>query len=85
MKGERSTRPNGEKSPKMTLRGYYESLPCSSHPKTEFINDVAQRTGVSTATVRNWIAYGMRPNNHKHVEVLCEMTGIPENELWDEN
>lgn len=74
-----------EKSSKMTLRGYYESLPDSRHPKTEFVNDIATRAGVSTATVRNWIAYGMRPNNPKHIEILSEVTGIPENELWNED
>ena len=69
----------------MTLRGYYKSLPNSSHPKTEFVNDIAAKTGVSTATVRNWIVYGMRPNNPEHVQILSEITGIPVNELWDEN
>ena len=73
------------KSSKMTLRGYYESLPDSRHPKTEFVNEIAARAGVSTATVRNWIAYGMRPNNPKHIEILSEVTGIPENELWNED
>lgn len=74
----------GENLPKMTLRGYYDSLPNSSHPKTEFVNEVASKTGVSTATVRNWISYGMKPNNPKHCEILSEITGIPVDNLWDE-
>lgn len=84
MKELEDTREGGKKSQKMTLRGYYDALPSSSHPKTEFVNGIAQRAGVSTATVRNWIAYGMRPNNPEHVQILSEVTGIPAEELWDE-
>lgn len=84
MESSRITTTFENKPQKMTLRCYYESLPDANHPKTEFINDIAARTGVSTATVRNWIAYGMKPNNHKHIEILSEITGIPENELWNE-
>ena len=69
---------------KMTLRGYYESLPNSSHPKTEFVNEIAVRAGVSTATVRNWISYGMKPSNPEHIELLSQMTGIDKDSLWNE-
>lgn len=27
---------------KMTLKGYYQSLPSSTHPKTEFINEITK-------------------------------------------
>lgn len=74
-----------EKSQKMTLQGYYDSLPSSTHPKTDFVNMIASQCGVSTATVRNWIAYGMRPSNPHHIELLSQITGIPQNELWHEN
>lgn len=84
MKDLEDTRVESKNRQKMTLRGYYDSLPSSSHPKTEFVNDIAQRTGVSTATVRNWIAYGMRPNNPDHVQILSEVTGIPVEDLWNE-
>lgn len=67
---------------KMTLRDYYESLPSSEHPKTDFVNEVVRRTGVSSATVRNWIFYGMRPLKKEHVKVLSDVTGIPQDALW---
>lgn len=75
---------NQDKVKKMTLRDYYKSLPNSSHPKTDLINDVALETGVSAATVRNWFLYGMRPQNRKHIGVLVSKTGIPEDELWED-
>lgn len=67
---------------RMTLKGYYYSLPESTHPKTEFINKIAQRTGVSFTAARNWVIYGMKPNKPEHVSILSEMTGIPSEELW---
>lgn len=27
----------------MTLKGYYQNLPDSTHPKTEFINEIAKK------------------------------------------
>ncbi|WP_143089316.1 hypothetical protein [Prevotella sp. KH2C16] len=67
---------------KMTLRGYYEGLPDANCPKTDFINEVASRTGVTSTTVRNWIFYGMKPANENHIKVLVDVTGIPADELW---
>ena len=71
------------KEVKMTLRGYYSSLPEAMHPKTEFVNKVAKLTGASTASVRNWIL-GMKPQNHEHIKILSEVTGISEDCLWME-
>lgn len=68
----------------MTLKGYYKNLPESVHPKTEFINEIIKRTGVSFNTARNWVIYGMKPNNPEHISVLSEITGIPRNNLWSE-
>ena len=67
---------------KITLQGYYEKLPDAEFPKKNFINTVVSKTGVSSATVRNWIFYGMKPANENHIKVLVEVTGIPANELW---
>ena len=67
---------------KITLRGYYDALPLAEHPKTEFVNEVIRRTGVSSATVRNWIFYGIKPANNEHVKILSEITGIPQESLW---
>lgn len=66
----------------MTLKGYYKNLPESSHPKTEFINEITRRTGVSFTAARNWVVYGMKPNNPEHISVLSEITGIPPECLW---
>lgn len=74
---------NKQKTKKITLRGYYNDLPEATHPKTDFINEIASLTGVSTASVRNWIM-GMRPQNPNHIDILSEVTGIPKSELWTE-
>lgn len=71
-----------EKNKKMTLEGYYQELPEATYPKKEFINKIVAETGVSTTTVRNWITYGMKPKNEKHIEVLERITGIKREELW---
>lgn len=84
MKNFESSKTFGEKVEKMTLKDYYHSLPNQTCPKTEFVNNVAQACNVSTNSVRNWIAYGIKPSSHESVRILSEMTGIPENELWKE-
>nr|WP_308533130.1 hypothetical protein [uncultured Prevotella sp.] len=66
----------------MTLQGYYKGLPDATCPKTDFVNKIASKTGVTSSTVRNWIFYGMKPSNENHIKVLVEVTGIPANELW---
>ena len=73
-----------QKSQKMTLKGYYSRLPDANHPKTDFINEVAIEAGVSAATVRNWVIYGMRPQNKSHVEILSRKTGISVEDLWED-
>lgn len=73
-----------EKKQKLTLKGYYLQIPEASHPKTDFVNEIAMEAGVSSATVRNWVIYGMKPANKKHVEILSRKTGIPAEDLWDE-
>lgn len=72
------------KNNRVSLKDFYHSLPSSSHPKTDFINEVLKRTGVSVTTVRNWILYGMKPNDVKHIEVLSDITGIPVCDLWND-
>lgn len=70
------------KGVKITLKGYYKNLPSPSYPKSEFINKLAEKCGVTTVTVRNWILYGFRPDNMEHVRIISEETGIPAEELW---
>ena len=69
---------------KMTLKGYYVHLPDANHPKTDFVNEVAIEAGVSAATVRNWVIYGMRPQNKSHIEILSRKTGIAVEDLWED-
>lgn len=71
-----------KKVPKMTLEGYYESLPRAEFPKTDFVNKISTETGVSTATVHNWIHGKTRPLNREHIQKLCKLTGIKEEDLW---
>lgn len=73
-----------ENRKRMTLKDYYLNLPNSKHPKTDFLNEITSRTGVSFNTARNWVRYGMKPNNHEHISVLSEITGIPTKDLWND-
>lgn len=72
----------GVNSLNMTLEGYYKSLPEATYPKSNFIIEVAHRCGVTVTSVRNWIKYGIRPNNPDHIKIISEITGIPEAELF---
>lgn len=72
----------GAKQKKITLKGYYQSLPFRSAPKYDFISEVSRRCKVTKQTVRNWILYGIKPQQHVHIEILCELTGINEEDLW---
>lgn len=74
----------GTKNQKMTLKGYFLKLPNVIHPKTDFMNKVAQEANVSVSTVRNWVKYGMRPKNREHIDVLVRVTGIPADRLWED-
>lgn len=60
------------------LKEYYRAL----EKKTAFVNEVCYRTGRTAATVRNWVKYGMRPNDSKDIEILVQVTGIPADKLW---
>lgn len=75
---------NPKSTQKMTLKGYYSSLPRASHPKTDLINEIAVEAGVSAATARNWVVYGMRPQDKAHIDVLVRTTGIPAEDLWED-
>lgn len=68
---------------KITLRGYYKSLPRSVSPKKELLEKITERCGVTLATARNWVKYGIHPLNHEHCITLSELTGIPESDLFD--
>ena len=82
MKSVEKTNTSVKIRPKLTLKDYYFGLPEASCPKTEFMNEVAKQCGVSFSTVRNWIRFGMKPSNPKHVEILSQLTGIDAEDLW---
>ncbi len=73
---------SGLNSRNITLESYYKGLPKATYPKSSFIALVANKCEVTHITVRNWIKYGMRPNNPAHIKILSEITGIPEEELF---
>ena len=71
-----------EKTQKMTLSDYYENLPKSSYPKKDFIQKVMNECDVSFTTARNWTKGNTRPMVDWQVDKLSEITGIPQEQLW---
>ena len=65
----------------MALMDYYENLPSASHPKTEFLMELARRCQVAVSTTRFWVKYGILPKNPEHLKIIQEMTGICKEEL----
>lgn len=84
MKTDEKTKKYAAKSRKITLRDYYKSLPepVIIAEKQKFVERIANLCDVSTATVRNWCQYGMRPQKQKYIEILVQETGIPEADLF---
>ena len=72
------------KNEKMTLKGYYNSLPVHSAPRYELLKAIADRCEVSIQTARNWCLYGIKPRSYMHVKVIVELTGLNEEQLWTE-
>lgn len=70
------------KFPKLSLRGYYQSLPKSISPKTQFLEELVSRCNVTLATVRNWVLYDIKPKEVEHRKIISEITGIREEDLW---
>lgn len=68
----------------MTLKSYYKNLPEPTHPKKALINSIAVQCGVTLATARNWILYGIRPDNPFHIQTISKITGIPVENLWND-
>lgn len=71
-----------ENPQRMTLKGYYKSLPLRNAPRYDFVTEVAKRCKVTEQTVRNWVLYGVKPQQRIHIKVLSELTGIQEEDLW---
>ncbi len=66
----------------MTLKGYYDGLPEPTKPKNDFIMEIVRKCGVRETTVYNWISGRTRPTDAKHIAVLCDVTGLKEEQLW---
>nr|DAO97238.1 MAG TPA: MerR family regulatory protein [Caudoviricetes sp.] len=82
MKDTRMSKDFNENPPTMTLKGYYQSLPLRNAPRYDFLMEVARRCKVTEQTVRNWVLYGVKPQQRVHIEILSELTGIQEEDLW---
>jgi hypothetical protein len=74
---------NCQKGNKMTLKDYYNALPPKTCPKTDFVKTVATQCDVSQATVRWWLRGTMRPSRKEFYRVLSDVTGIPQENLFD--
>lgn len=66
----------------MTLKEYYDSLPPRVSPKTDFVKEICQKCGVAALTVRNWISGFYVPESQANREIISQVTGIPEDELF---
>lgn len=66
---------------KMTLMDYYQSIP--KYPKQDFIKEICKRCDVNENTVRNWLAGRNLPQKASYLRTLSEMTGIPEENLFE--
>lgn len=67
-----------------SIKEFYKKLPSSISPKSDFLREISQRCGVTYMTARNWVVYGMKPSNREHFKVLSELTGIPEDHLFED-
>lgn len=65
----------------MALTDYYNQLPKSSHPKTEFIRELAKDCQVSIEAVRAWVK-GTRIPNKEHWPAIEKRTNTPAAELF---
>lgn len=66
----------------MSLKKFYDSLPETSSPKTEFIDEVAKECNLTTGTIRNWVKGRALPKEKEYFEILSKKTGIPVEELF---
>ncbi len=73
-----------KKTEKMTLKGYYDSLPEPTVPKREFVLEIMQKCRVVETTAFNWISGRTRASDPRHLAVLSEITGIKQEDLWQD-
>ena len=79
-----------ENNQKITLKGYYQALPERVSPKLQMLEEIQRRceklTGklVTMTTLRNWVLYGIKPQEPLHIQAISEVTGIKEEDLWED-
>ena len=73
-----------EKEQKLSLKGYYDSLPEPVVPKREFILEIMQKCHVGETTAFNWISGRTKASDPKHIAILSEITGIKPENLWQD-
>lgn len=61
----------------MTLPDYYESLPNSISPKSEFVREISKRCEVTHQAIHRWIKKGLMPASKEHCDIISEVTKIP--------
>lgn len=67
---------------KSKLMNFYDSLPDTTSPKTEFVIKASKECGVSETTIRNWVKGKAVPADSAHLKKLSRLTGISEGELF---
>lgn len=72
---------NEGKVKKITLQGYYNSLPNVS-PRLAFVRKVAKETGATEVSVVGWCK-GRKPHKYEHVIALAKHSGIKPEDLWE--
>ncbi len=85
MKSIGKTNTSDEKRNKMTLKDYFRNIPRTKivAPRCELIRKIAEKCNVPETTARSWFVYGIIPRNEKFIEILSEETGIPVEDMWE--
>ena len=83
-----SSKKMGEKTEKITLKCYYQSLPERVAPKQKLLEEIQEECDRLTGkrptitTVRNWVLYDIKPQSPMYVQAIVNVTGIKEEDLW---
>jgi hypothetical protein len=65
-----------------TLAEHYKGLQREIPPKKKFIAEASTRCGVEPVTVESWINGRSKPSKPEYFDILSEMTGIPQDQLF---
>lgn len=90
MENIQSSKDFGRNLEKITLKGYYQNLPKRVSPKQQMLEEIQNECEnlsgdrPTMVTVRNWVLYGLKPKNVKHIDAIVKVTGIAEEDLWED-